>query len=513
MNNSNVREWGRENEMLPYELRYLDNLIRHRINQYTDDEYDMDDLDLNLHEWQLPLRDYVQKNKLSNDEAVLLLIALAPHIKPDLFDNAIYAVLKDNTDFPVIGGVKGRNCRMFLPTGETALFLVADGNLGRRLELQRLFGAENYFWEHKILWLEDMQNGEPSMHGRLVISPDYVDLLTYGNHRSPQFSISFPAHKISPSKEPGNYTWDSLVIPDEVEQQIDDIKNWLLYNPELMSRYGMNSKLKPGYRTLFYGPPGTGKTFTAQILGDELKKEVYRIDLSMVVSKYIGETEKNLELLFARAEDKGWILFFDEADALFGKRTNVKDSHDKYANQEVSYLLQRIEDYNGLVILATNMKNNIDDAFKRRFNSMLSFPFPDTPSREKIWRKAFPANAVFLEKPQEEMPEPVGDCAPPPPGKMDIPSAVKKYELSGGSIMNVVHYACIKAVERMNTMPAPVLAREAVMADGDHPPVKQAPMHPRLGTPDEKLVIYLSDVREGIRKEMLKEGKPYAGAM
>ncbi len=511
MDNTNERDWGRGKQKLPYELRYLDKLIRHRILQYTDDDYDMDDLDLNLHEWQLPLREFVKKNNLSNDEAVLLLVALAPHIKPDIFDTAIYAVLNDSTDFPAIGGVKGKNCRMFLPTGETAFFLIAGGNLKKRLELQRLFGAENYFWQHKVLWLEDMQNGEPAMHGRIIISPDYIDLLTYGNHRSPQFSISFPAHKISPSQT-GSYTWDSLVIPEELETQIQDIRNWLLYNPSLMDRYGMNGKLKPGYRTLFYGPPGTGKTFTAQILGDELRKEVYRIDLSMVVSKYIGETEKNLELLFARAEDKGWILFFDEADALFGKRTSVKDSHDKYANQEVSYLLQRIEDYNGLVILATNMKNNIDDAFKRRFNSMLSFPFPDAPSREKIWRKAFPANAVFLEKPFEEDEEYYGDCAPESPGQVDVPAAVRKYELSGGGIMNVVHYACIKAVERLTTEPLPAVLRQPVVVSGDDfvAPGRVTVPAVYTGLADEKLIIYLSDVREGIRKEMLKEGKPFA---
>jgi len=127
-------------------------------------------------------------------------------------------------------------------------------------------------------------------------------------------------------------------------------------------------------KILFIGEPGTGKKTLASLIGQQSGKEVYRIDLSMIVSKYIGETEKNLELVFAKAENKGWILFFDEADALFGKRTNVKDAHDKYANQEVAYLLQRIEDYNGLVILATNMKHNIDDAFTRRFQTIIRFP-------------------------------------------------------------------------------------------------------------------------------------------
>src|SRR5206468_6990848 len=159
-----------------------------------------------------------------------------------------------------------------------------------------------------------------------------------------------------------------------------ELESWLLYNEQLVNEWKMEDRLKKGYRTLFYGPTGTGKTFTAGLLGKQVKKDVYKIDLSMVVSKYIGETEKNLELLFARAEDKGWILFFDEADALFGKRTSVKDAHDKYANQEVSYLLQRIEDYNGLVILATNMKSNIDPAFIRRFNSIIHFSPPQARS-------------------------------------------------------------------------------------------------------------------------------------
>lgn len=127
-------------------------------------------------------------------------------------------------------------------------------------------------------------------------------------------------------------------------------------------------------RLLFIGAPGTGKTTLASLIGEQLGMAVYKIDLSMIVSKYIGETEKNLELVFAKAENKGWILFFDEADALFGKRTNVRDAHDRYANIEIAYLLERIEKYNGIVILATNMKSNIDEAFKRRFQTVIKFP-------------------------------------------------------------------------------------------------------------------------------------------
>jgi len=166
-------------------------------------------------------------------------------------------------------------------------------------------------------------------------------------------------------------SWQELALDKETLTQVEEIKNRLKQSAFVKRGKSLARKLKPGYRVLFYGPGGTGKTSTAALIGKELNKEVYKIDLSQVVSKYIGETEKNLELVFASAKDKDWILFFDEADALFGKRTEVKDAHDRYANQEVSYLLQRMEEYNGLTILATNMKSNIDPAFTRRFNAIL----------------------------------------------------------------------------------------------------------------------------------------------
>jgi SpoVK/Ycf46/Vps4 family AAA+-type ATPase len=149
-----------------------------------------------------------------------------------------------------------------------------------------------------------------------------------------------------------------------------EIKKWIAGSKSNVVTTG---RLKPGYRVLFHGPPGAGKKKLAAIIGNELNKPVYRVDLSMIISKYIGETEKNLEQLFTRAEVNDWILFFDEADALFGKRTNVRDAHDRYANQEVAYLLKKMEEHNGIVILATNMKSNIDSAFTRRFNSIIHF--------------------------------------------------------------------------------------------------------------------------------------------
>lgn len=167
---------------------------------------------------------------------------------------------------------------------------------------------------------------------------------------------------------------------------------------------------------------------TAALLGKSSERDVYRIDLSLVISKYIGETEKNLRHVFDLAENKDWILFFDEADALFGKRTEVKDAHDRFANQEVAYLLQRVEEHPGVVILASNMKNNLDDAFTRRFQNMINFPMPDHDERRKIWENGFSRSCELDES-------------------IDLDEIAGKYELSGGSIMNVIRYASLMALD------------------------------------------------------------------
>lgn len=316
---------------------------------------------------------------LNAEEFVILTMALAPHIVPGFLDTAIQQYLPQGGEFPELGGIKTGNQRGMQPTGETALFILAGMDVSERLRVSRYFSADHIFYKKNILWLDTTPAGEPTFSAKLVLSQEYVDLLLIGKASKPRFSSSFPARHIQTG-----LGWDDLVLSAEAMQQVRELQTWLLHKKSLMNRLKMSKKLKRGYRVLFYGPPGTGKTLTATLLGKHTKREVYRIDLSMVVSKYIGETEKNLEALFNRAEAKDWILFFDEADALFGKRTGVRDAHDKYANQEVSYLLQRVEDFDGLVILASNMKSNIDEAFIRRFNAIIRFTQPTPDEREKI---------------------------------------------------------------------------------------------------------------------------------
>jgi hypothetical protein len=354
------------------------------------------------------------------EEFVLLMLAIIPHVQPNFYNQIIAEHLPEGGDFPEFGGVKASNHRGILPTGETALFILAGDNLEKRLEVQSILGGDHWFAKKHILWLEPVREGEPIMSGRLIVDPEIIEALTTGVVSRPRFSIDFPAEYIETEME-----WDDLVLHPKTLHQIKEIEHWIAYNQTLLNDWGMKKRIKPGYRALFYGPPGTGKTLTATLLGKYTGKDVFRIDLSRVVSKYIGETEKNLSHLFDKAADKNWILFFDEADALFGKRTDIRDAHDKYANQEVAYLLQRIESYNGLVILATNQRGNIDDAFTRRFQAVIHFPMPGAGEREEIWRKAFPAQIELA-------------------ADINWPNISAQFELTGAGIINVAHYCAVE---------------------------------------------------------------------
>lgn len=190
--------------------------------------------------------------------------------------------------------------------------------------------------------------------------------------------------------------WDDIVLPGDVLELLRSVAAQVRLKSRVLGTGGFGRSLVRGRGTaaLFAGPSGVGKTMAAEVLANELGLDLYRIDLSSVVSKYIGETERNLRQVFDAAEAGGCVLFFDEADALFGKRTEVKDSHDRYANIEVSYLLQRMEAFSGLAILATNLKNNLDPAFLRRLRYVVDIPYPDAQLREAIWRQAFPSGTA-----------------------------------------------------------------------------------------------------------------------
>lgn len=361
---------------------------------------------------------------LNDHERLALALTMAPHLRPHLLDvffgiNGAY-----NRGFTEFGGVADKNYSGFLPTGQTLNFLISANDPHWRTSAMAILDPGNRLIREQVLALASPDDTLPGISGVLSLSNQWLHYFMTGEKVRPELSAAFPAHPIGTPLD-----WADLVLEYPVMTQIQEIKTWLTHGDTLMNDWGLAKKIKPGYRALFFGPPGTGKTLSAALLAKSTGREIYRVDLSMIVSKYIGETEKNLSKVFDVAAYKDWILFFDEADALFGKRTEASNSNDRHANQQTGYLLQRIEDFPGVVILATNLKANMDEAFTRRFQAMIHFTMPAAAQRLALWQNAFHGSCELEED-------------------VDLAKIAEAYELAGGAIINVLRYCALAAVSR-----------------------------------------------------------------
>ncbi len=370
-------------------------------------------------------------------ERVIVSMVAASVLKPEVFDilhtqNEITGI--QYTEFG--GRIEDRR---FIPTFRTASFILNDTKMALPVTLYPLFEASHPFSYFSLIDFSDT-TFRTRMETPIRFTQESEYLLFTGNSYQPEFNSEFPAKELTT-----NLNWEDLILPNAIKHDIDEILYWFKSESKLNEDKHLKKWLKPGYRVLFYGPSGTGKTLTASLLGKTVKRPVYRIDLSMVVSKYIGETEKNLAKVFERAEKNQWILFFDEADALFGKRTKTTSSNDRHANQEVAYLLQRIEDFSGMIILATNLQNNLDDAFTRRFQSMIPFSLPDKKERLLLWKQIFTPEFGLSAEFIEEMAE--------------------KHELTGGSLINVLRTAVLHNYKTATSTLSDNLVRYAIQKE------------------------------------------------
>jgi len=361
---------------------------------------------------------------LNGHERLAVALTMAPHLRPQLLD-VFFGVNGDyNRGFTEFGGVADKTYSGFLPTGQTLNFLISANDPHWRTSVMAILDPGSRLMREQVLALATPDDTLPGISGVLSLSDQWLHYFMTGEKVRPELSAAFPAHPITTPMD-----WPDLVLEYPVMAQIKEIKAWLTHGDTLMHDWGLAKKIKPGYRALFFGPPGTGKTLTAALLAKSTGREIYRVDLSMIVSKYIGETEKNLSKVFDAASYKNWLLFFDEADALFGKRTEASNSNDRHANQQTGYLLQRIEDFPGVVILATNLKANMDEAFTRRFQAMIPFAMPKAEERLLLWQNAF-HRSCELEN------------------DVDLAKIAKDYELAGGAIINVLRYCALAAVSR-----------------------------------------------------------------
>lgn len=436
--------------LLVQDLQWCEKIINTRLKLYFGNVQQEDKI-TSLHprrpSGNSPYAQFLKEHSLAFEERLLLVLSMVPHLSPQSLDPFFIKNKGYDRDFTEFGGWTEPSHKGFLPTGETALFLLAGQDLRRRLEYNYLFSKDHPFATKNILNLVHTGAQVPYFCGRLQVNERYLDQFIGLRRPLSHYREDFPAHLVTT-----DLNWKDLVLPVHTLEEVQEILDWIKYGRTLLQDWGLSTRIKPGYRAIFYGPPGTGKTLTATLLGKVTGKEVFRVDLDKITSKYIGETEKNLAKVFDEAQNKDWILFFDEADALFGKRTQVSSANDRHANQEVAYLLQRIEDFPGVTILASNLRGNLDEAFTRRFQSIIHFSMPGPGERRQLWEKGFSKHCTLSPD-------------------IDLDRIAEDYVLAGGSVINVIRYSSMEALKRQS--------RE----------------------------ILLTDLEKGLKKELMKEGR------
>ncbi|TGX54122.1 AAA family ATPase [Sphingomonas gei] len=413
----------RNGTVIEAEIAWFRRVVDRRLDLHARDEQG-DVVDLvpapNLAKLRCPYADAVGEAGLSPAERVILMLALLPHVRPQALDTFLIQNQATKRRFTEFGGADSGPQSGFVPTRETALFVLGGEDIAQRFAALRLIDAESPLRALRIL---DGAEDSNAPWTPLAISQRWLDRVTTGRSAPLASGPLFPAQLLETP-----YVFEDLVVGPAIHEALAELLAWVRNERLLMEDWGLSKHLKPGYRALFHGPPGTGKTMTAAVLGKTLGLPVYRVDLSRVVSKWVGETEKNLGALFDQAAHGDMLLFFDEADALFGKRGDTQTANDRHANQQIAYLLQRIEESPGVVILASNLKANIDAAFARRFQAMVYFPMPDAAARLKLWQM------VFAE-PRARLAEGV-----------PLDALARRYELSGGEMINILRRVSVHAL-------------------------------------------------------------------
>ena len=432
------------------ELNWLSALIDRRLNDFfsTDKNIIAEEIKSPNLEYDTSNLARFIKTEIKDDlERLLIISALSTNLFPEVYDRFLIKNKVIDKTFTEFGGIKDSDRNNFVPTLRTIVFIMNGMSIEHKIKIKSYFSFDHIFKQKSILGLLQNKESGELLDRRLFLGEEFLLYITSGKKFEPSYSSNFPAARLETPLD-----WEDLVLEQSCIDEINIIDTWLKNFNQIEKDPIMRKKINKGYKALFYGTPGTGKTLTASLIGKKNNLDVYRVDLSQVVSKYIGETEKNLGNIFDIAEDKNWVLFFDEAESLFSKRTSVGDSKDKFANQETAYLLQRVESYKGLILLATNLRPNIDQAFNRRIQSMINFSIPTVKQREKLWRNALKELVDF--------------------DKKDIKDIAKNYEISGGSIKNIIQFAWLKAMQNENK-------------------------------------ITLNDILMGIRKELNKDGKSF----
>ncbi|GEN75324.1 ATP-binding protein [Chryseobacterium hagamense] len=372
---------------------------------------------------------------LTRDEHIILLLALMPHLNPQALD--LFFVRNANLDRPYteFGGWQGISHTGFLPTGETAAFLLTIGNPDNRLQIMQLFSRTHWFYRRNILRLKGQGKDEPFLSGKLCLSEEFLAKVLENGTSGTGYGAETPCKRITTPSD-----WEDLVVPAEVLEELENVSGWLRHDEEIRSRWNLEKYIRPGYRCLFYGLPGTGKTFAAALLGKRSGLEVYRIGLSVLTSGETGETIKNLAEIFDLARQRDWILLFDGAERLCGEDHENSLLDNRRINEEIlTCLLGCTEDFPGLVIMAASLQDDPDQRFLRYFHSALHFPMPDRNARIKLWRQMIPGEWLYE-------------------NKEALIQTAAEAELPPGSMVNVIRQCAVRLLtSHQNRLTAEIL--------------------------------------------------------
>ena len=371
-----------------------------------------------------PFGKLIIEHGFSEEESMLLCLTLSATFAPELLD-LLSAAAKDSYMASSTGGFFTRGLPIFCPTVRTAVFLLAGCDLEKRAKYASYFHNRQSIFTSGIVLANPQSPFSVFLDHQLVFSDQFLGTILQGELPRLDADSGFPVRRGK-----GKHLLADVVLNDKTQLQISKLR---LFAKNMKKLWEINTegKVRSNFISIFSGDPGTGKSHAAEAVGNEFGLPVYKVNFAQIVSKYIGETEKNLEKVFDRFDKQPSILFFDEAESIFSKRTEVGDSHDQHANNLQSYLLQKVEEFNGIIILATNVQNltqYFDRAFQRRFRLIVEFEFPDYPQRQEIWKKALFEPYTFEEGLTETL--------------------AKNYQLSGGSIYNVVSDGIIEALEK-----------------------------------------------------------------
>jgi hypothetical protein len=359
---------------------------------------------------------FVQEAELQDAERIVLILALSVHLNK----NILTLGFNDDTKFLLGAMIRSEHQNQLLPTFETALYILAGDDNLKRFSSLCIFDTEHVFYKKSVLDWHSVKAGESVYNRMLSLSLNHRDLFINNMISKPKFTPDFPAELVETNME-----WLDMVLPATTAGKLMELKDDLDLLRPMIEEWKMQLHAVDGCRVLFHGESGTGKTLAAKLIGKYLNQDVYRVDISLIASKYIGETSKRLKQLFDTAESKGWILFFDEGDALFGQRQTSAGGNgvSQYANQDTAYLLQRIENYDGVIIVASNLQANIDVAFTRRFEHIIKFEGLDAELQHQLWLRVLPESVSLA-------------------SGIKLADLVKRYSLSPAAITKTAQRVC-----------------------------------------------------------------------